>query len=136
MGSDVAVHSPESRATFERAAALLGYDLLALQADGPEETLRETEFSQPAIFTTNLALYRAVGREFAPVVTAGHSFAELCSLVIAKSLEFDEALAHRQRTRKGDAGCGAARARRHVRNSRVWKRHGCVRSYGRTSWHR
>lgn len=92
MGSDVAVHSPESRATFERAAALLGYDLLALQADGPEETLRETEFSQPAIFTTNLALYRAVGREFAPVVTAGHSFAELCSLVIANSLEFDEAL--------------------------------------------
>jgi [acyl-carrier-protein] S-malonyltransferase len=92
MGSDVAVHSPESRATFESAAALLGYDLLALQADGPEEMLRETEFSQPAIFTTNLALYRAVGREFAPVVTAGHSFAELCSLVIAKSLEFDEAL--------------------------------------------
>ena len=92
MGSDVAVHSPESRATFERAAALLGYDLLALQADGPEETLRETEYSQPAIFTTNLALYRAVGREFAPVVTAGHSFAELCSLVIAKSLALDEAL--------------------------------------------
>ena len=92
MGSDVAVHSPESRATFERAAELLGYDLLALQAEGPEETLRETEYSQPAIFTTNLALYRAVGRKFAPVVTAGHSFAELCSLVIAKSLEFDEAL--------------------------------------------
>jgi [acyl-carrier-protein] S-malonyltransferase len=92
MGSDVAEHSAEARATFERASALLGYDLLALQKDGPEEKLRETEYSQPAIFTTNIALYRAVGADLRPLVTAGHSFAELCSLVIAESLEFDAAL--------------------------------------------
>lgn len=92
MGCDVALHSPAARATFDRAAAFLGYDLLALQRDGPEEKLRETEFSQPAIFTTNLALYAAAGEEFDPVVTAGHSFAELCSLVVARSLEFEEAL--------------------------------------------
>src|SRR5580704_8491590 len=92
MGSEVAAHSAEARATFERASALLGYDLLALQKDGPEEKLRETEYSQPAIFTTNVALYRAVGADLRPLVTAGHSFAELCSLVIAESLEFDTAL--------------------------------------------
>jgi [acyl-carrier-protein] S-malonyltransferase len=92
MGSDVAAHSAAARATFERASALLGYDLLALQKDGPEERLRETEYSQPAIFTTNIALYRAVGADLRPLVTAGHSFAELCSLVIAESLEFDAAL--------------------------------------------
>ena len=92
MGCDVASHSLSARATFDRAAAVLGYDLLALQRDGPEETLRETEFSQPAIFTTNLALYAAVGPSLAPVVTAGHSFAELCSLVIARSLPFEDAL--------------------------------------------
>jgi [acyl-carrier-protein] S-malonyltransferase len=92
MGCDVAAHSPAARATFDRAAALLGYDLLALQRDGPEETLRETKFSQPAIFTTNLALYAAVGPELVPIVTAGHSFAELCSLVVAESLSFDDAL--------------------------------------------
>jgi [acyl-carrier-protein] S-malonyltransferase len=92
MGCDVAAHSPAARATFERASEVLGYDLLALQTDGPEEKLRETEYSQPAIFATNVALYRAVGGELAPVVTAGHSFAELCSLVIAQSLSFDEAL--------------------------------------------
>jgi [acyl-carrier-protein] S-malonyltransferase len=92
MGSEVAAHSAEVRATFERASALLGYDLLALQKDGPEEKLRETEYSQPAIFTTNVALYRAVGADLRPLVTAGHSFAELCSLVIAESLEFDAAL--------------------------------------------
>ncbi len=92
MGCDVAQRSPAAAATFERAAKILGYDLLALQRDGPEETLRETEFSQPAIFTTNLALYAAVGAAFQPIVTAGHSFAELCSLVIAASLSFGDAL--------------------------------------------
>lgn len=92
MGCDVAANSPVARATFERASALLGYDLLELQRVGPEERLRETEFSQPAIFTTNLALYNAAGPAVTPVVTAGHSFAELCSLVIASALEFDDAL--------------------------------------------
>lgn len=92
MGCDVAAHSAEALATLERASAVLGYDLLALQKDGPEEKLRETEYSQPAIFATNIALYRATGADLDPVVTAGHSFAELCSLVIADSLQFDDAL--------------------------------------------
>ncbi|MBV8067350.1 MAG: ACP S-malonyltransferase [Candidatus Eremiobacteraeota bacterium] len=92
MGCDVAAHSREARAIFDRAASVLGYDLLALQRDGPEERLRETEVSQPAIFTTNLALYYAARGAFEPIVTAGHSFAELCSLVVASSLDFEDAL--------------------------------------------
>jgi [acyl-carrier-protein] S-malonyltransferase len=92
MGCDVAAKSAAARALFDRAAEVLGYDLLALQREGSEERLRETQFSQPAIFTTNLALYAAVGAKLEPVVTAGHSFAELCSLVVARSLTFDDAL--------------------------------------------
>jgi [acyl-carrier-protein] S-malonyltransferase len=92
MGCDAATHSPSARALFERAAEVLGYDLLTLQRVGPEDRLRETEYSQPAIFVTNLALYEAVQSEVRPVVTAGHSFGEICSLVIARSLDFDEAL--------------------------------------------
>ncbi|HEY4432960.1 MAG TPA: ACP S-malonyltransferase [Candidatus Cybelea sp.] len=92
MGCDAATNSPAARALFERAAEVLGYDLLTLQRVGPEDRLRETEYSQPAIFVTNLALYEAVRSDVRPVVTAGHSFGEICSLVIAHSLEFDEAL--------------------------------------------
>jgi [acyl-carrier-protein] S-malonyltransferase len=92
MGCDVAANSAPARTIFDRAAVVLGYDLLELQRIGPEERLRETEFSQPAIFTTNLALYESVRGELDPVVTAGHSFGELCSLVAAQSLEFEEAL--------------------------------------------
>jgi len=91
MGCDVAAGYPAAADLFERASAILGYDLLELQRIGPEERLRETQFSQPAIFTTNLALYAAAG-ELDPIVTAGHSFAELCSLVIARALSFDDAL--------------------------------------------
>ncbi len=92
MGVDVAAHSPAARDLFDRAAEVLGYDLLALQAEGPDEKLRETQFSQPAIFATNVALYAALGGELEPVATAGHSFAEFCSLVVAGSIGFEEAL--------------------------------------------
>lgn len=92
MGVDVAVHVPAARALFERAEKILGYDLLQLQREGPEEKLRETQFSQPAIFVTNLALYYAVGDVLQPVVSAGHSFGEFCSLTIAGSLSFEDAL--------------------------------------------
>lgn len=92
MGGDVVVRSPAAKHLLERASALLGYDLPALLAGGSEETLRETRFSQPAIFCTNLALYVAVGDALQPVVSAGHSFGEFCSLVAAASLQFDEAL--------------------------------------------
>lgn len=92
MGCDVAANSDPARAIFERATAVLGYDLLELQRHGPEERLRETEYSQPAIFTTNLALYESARAQVEPVVTAGHSFGEICSLVVAHSLQFEEAL--------------------------------------------
>jgi len=92
MGVDLASKSPVANARFETARRVLGYDLLALQREGPEEQLRETQYSQPAIFTTNVALCAAVGDDFAPVVTAGHSFGEFCSLVLAGSLSFEDAL--------------------------------------------
>jgi [acyl-carrier-protein] S-malonyltransferase len=66
---------------------MLGYDLLALCTDGPEEKLRETRYSQPAIFVTNVALAMAAGPALAPVVSAGHSFGEYCSLTLAGALD-------------------------------------------------
>ena len=92
MGVDIAASSAAARALFDRSGSILGYDLLALQASGPDERLRETQFSQPAIFATNVALYDAVGSLLAPVVSAGHSFGELCSLYAAHALEFEDAL--------------------------------------------
>lgn len=92
MGADAAAAFPAAADLFARAQRVLGYDLLALCTNGPEETLRETKFAQPAIFTTNCALAAAVGDALEPVVSAGHSFGEYCSLVLAGSLSFEAAL--------------------------------------------
>lgn len=90
MGVDAVEHSRAAREIFERADRVLGYDLLELVRDGPDERLRETQYSQPAIFTTNVALFAAC--DIPVVASAGHSFAEFCSLVVAGSMDFEEAL--------------------------------------------
>lgn len=90
MAVDVAEQVPAAGAIFQRASAALGYDVLALVREGPDERLRETLYSQPAIFTANVALFAAC--DVPVVVSAGHSFAELCSLVIAEALAFEEAV--------------------------------------------
>ncbi len=93
MGADVAAAYPAAAALFREAKTILGYDLLALCTNGPDEKLRETRYSQPAIFVTNVALAAALGDALAPVVSAGHSFGEYCSLTIAGALTFETALA-------------------------------------------
>ena len=90
MGADVAANSAAARDLFDRSANIVGYDVLALCREGPEDRLRETRFSQPAIFVTNCAL--AAAANLSPVVSAGHSFGEYCSLVLAGSLAFEDAL--------------------------------------------
>jgi [acyl-carrier-protein] S-malonyltransferase len=92
MGMDVLAAYPASARVLERANEVLGYDLIALLRDGPDERLRETRYSQPAIFAVNVALYEALAGEFEPVVSAGHSFGEFCSLTIAGAIDFDDAL--------------------------------------------
>lgn len=92
MGVDVASHHPVAADLFTRASTILKYDLLDLVRVGPEERLRETRYSQPAIFVTNCALFAAMGNAFQPVASAGHSFGELCSLTLGGSIEFEEAV--------------------------------------------
>jgi [acyl-carrier-protein] S-malonyltransferase len=93
MGADVAQKFPASRACFDEASAAVGYDMLALVTSGSDDQLRETRVSQPAIFTANVAIYRAAESiGFTPIVSAGHSFGEYCSLTIAGSIAFGDAV--------------------------------------------
>src|SRR5579884_2515517 len=92
MGVDVARAYPAAAQCFAAAKTILGYDLLALCEHGPAEKLTETRYAQPAIFVTNVALAKAVGDALQPVVSAGHSFGEYCSLTLAGALTFETAL--------------------------------------------
>ncbi len=92
MGGGLVEKYDVARDLFMRAERILGYDILAIICSGPEERLRETRYSQPAIYLVNYALALAAGADFPVAASAGHSFAEFCSLTLAGSLDFDTAL--------------------------------------------
>jgi len=76
------------RETFSEASDALGYDMWALVSQDPEARLSLTEFTQPAILTASVALFRAFesSHSIAPVAAAGHSLGEYSALVSARAL--------------------------------------------------
>jgi len=93
MGRDLAANFPESRAVFDEADAALGFPISKLCFEGPEEDLKLTENTQPAILTVSVAAYRALEkRGIAPDFTAGHSLGEYSALVAAGALDFSAAV--------------------------------------------
>jgi [acyl-carrier-protein] S-malonyltransferase len=91
MGRDVCEASAEARAVFERADAALGLPLSKLCFEGPEEELRRTEITQPALLTTSIALLRALeakGPPLAPDYLLGHSLGEYTALVASGAVAF------------------------------------------------
>lgn len=93
MGADLAREFPEAREVFEMADDVLGYSLSRLCFDGPEERLRQTEFTQPAVVAVSLAAWRALqARELAPAMVAGHSVGEYAALAAAGVMRLEDCL--------------------------------------------
>lgn len=83
----------EVRQTFREADEALGFSLTELCFAGPEETLRLTYYTQPAILTVSVALWRVLAaRGVTADVVAGHSLGEYSALVAAGALEFADAV--------------------------------------------
>ncbi len=97
MGKALFEASPEAREIFEAADRALGMELSAICFNGPAERLNQTDVSQPAIYVTSVASYRAaaVAGTFSPdAVTAfaGLSLGEYTALHLAGAFSFDEGL--------------------------------------------
>ncbi len=93
MGKSLADSFPEARRIFERADAALGFGLSRLCFEGPEEDLKLTENTQPALLTVSIAaLAVLLERGVEPDWVAGHSLGEYSALVAAGSLRFEDAL--------------------------------------------
>lgn len=94
MGLDLARQYPIARQTFEQADEALGFALSTLCFEGPEEDLRRTENTQPALVATSIAALRVLQQLGvpAPTLVAGHSLGEYSALVAAGSLDFADAL--------------------------------------------
>ena len=94
MGKDLAENFPVARQVFEEANDALGMDLAGLCFNGPEEDLKLTTNTQPAILTTSIAALRVLQQEtgLVPTYAAGHSLGEYSALVCAGGLEFADAV--------------------------------------------
>src|SRR5579883_5316 len=93
MGRDLYETFPVAKQTFDEADQALDFPLSRLCFEGPEEQLRLTEFTQPAIFTVSIAAQRVLAEKgVTPSFVAGHSLGEYSANVAAGVLSFADAV--------------------------------------------
>ncbi|HEX9121569.1 MAG TPA: ACP S-malonyltransferase [Terriglobales bacterium] len=93
MGRELAQMHPVAQETFLEADAALGFKLSQVCWEGPEDKLRLTEITQPAILTVAVAAFRVLQEKgITPAITAGHSLGEYSAQVAAGTLEFRDAV--------------------------------------------
>src|SRR5690554_3942225 len=93
MGKELASQFDVARDVFAQADEKLGFSISKLCFEGPEEALKQTSNTQPALLTTSLACYQVlVSQGVSPDFVAGHSLGEYSALVAAGSLSFTEAV--------------------------------------------
>jgi [acyl-carrier-protein] S-malonyltransferase len=93
MGRELAERFPTAARTFAEADEALGFSISKLCFEGPEEDLRLTENTQPAIMTVSVAAARVLAENAVePALAAGHSLGEWSAHVIAGTFSFADAL--------------------------------------------
>src|SRR3979411_1665114 len=87
MGRDLYGNFPAARAVFDEADEALGFPLSRLIFEGPEDELKLTEHTQPAILTVSIAATRVLAEKgITPALAAGHSLGEYSAHVAAGTL--------------------------------------------------
>jgi [acyl-carrier-protein] S-malonyltransferase len=94
MGKELAANFKVARETFEEADEALGFSISSLCFEGPEEDLKLTQNTQPAILTVSVACLRVLSEEtgIQPALLAGHSLGEYSSLTAAGAISFADAV--------------------------------------------
>lgn len=93
MGKDLYEKYDLAKKYFDLANDILGFDLKAISFDGPEEELKQTKTTQPAIFVVSVIVYELLkAKGFKPDFVAGHSLGEYAALVAAGVVSFADAL--------------------------------------------
>ncbi len=91
MGRDIFETFPAAREMMERANTILGYRITDIMFSGNEEELRQTRYTQPAIFLHSIAAATLLGRGDT-AMSAGHSLGEYSALCFAGAISFDDAI--------------------------------------------
>ena len=91
MGKELYESSPRAKELFEKANAILGFDITRIMFEGTDEELKQTNVTQPAVFLHSVILAATV-EDFRPDMVAGHSLGEFSALVASGALSFEDAL--------------------------------------------
>ncbi len=91
MGKDLSDKNTIANELFEKADNILGFSLSSICFDGPEQDLKQTKNTQPAIFLHSVIISKLIGRHDVAMV-AGHSLGEYSALVYAGALSFEDGL--------------------------------------------
>ena len=113
MARELCEREAAAKSLFDRAAEILGYDLLKICVEGPADRLNSTEISQPALYVASLAALESLKKSDAAAIencaaTGGLSLGEYTALTFAGALSFDDGL--RVVQRRGQAMQAAADA--------------------------
>ncbi|WP_417510017.1 ACP S-malonyltransferase [Methylophaga sp.] len=94
MLSEIATEHDIVKETFQQASDALNYDLWDLVSNGPEDSLNQTDRTQPAMLTAGIAMWRVWQSVSAikPDYFAGHSLGEYTALVAAEAIDFSDAV--------------------------------------------
>jgi [acyl-carrier-protein] S-malonyltransferase len=93
MGKDLYDNFPEVRELYDHAEEILNFPLKKISFEGPEEELKQTRHTQPALFVHSLAICNLLEkRNLFPEATAGHSLGEYSALVIAGAFSWEDGL--------------------------------------------
>ena len=93
MGYDLYEETNIGKKYFDRANDIMGYNIKEIIFNGPEDKLKETTYTQPAIYIVSVIIGKILlEKGYEPKMVAGHSLGEYSALVSAKALSFKDAL--------------------------------------------
>jgi [acyl-carrier-protein] S-malonyltransferase len=92
MGKELFEKSKLAQEYFKRANDILGFSITDVMFEASAEDLKQTKFSQPAIFLHSFILAKTLGNDFKPNMVAGHSLGEISALAASGVLDFESAL--------------------------------------------
>jgi [acyl-carrier-protein] S-malonyltransferase len=93
MGRDLYDKFPQAKEIFDLANEILGFDLRSICFEGPEDELKQTRITQPAIFVHSVIVTQLLAdRKTTPAMAAGHSLGEYSALIAAQAISFIDGL--------------------------------------------
>jgi [acyl-carrier-protein] S-malonyltransferase len=93
MGKDLYQNSSQAKEIYDNAERLLGFPLKKISFEGPDAELKQTRYTQPAIFVHSFAVYSILKEKgILPEATAGHSLGEYSALTAAGAFSFEDGL--------------------------------------------